>query len=168
MHVPTSRPSSIAGNATEARAILDEILPECRVVFGDDHDVTLAVIGNLGAAELRLRQLEAAEAHLREALKGKRLVLGDDNPDTLSTLSNLALVPAVCDKPADAQALLRKIYETRLRVQGKAHPDTVAAAINLAMNLYHLQKYKESIDLFCCDMPDFRRPGIDPEVLGQC
>ena len=99
---------------------------------GAEHHEVAVTLGNLGAIDARLGQLERAETRLRRALAIKERCLGPDHPELVPTLGTLGVV---CRRNGD-DAAARRSYQRGLEIlDGRVvadHPHIAALRANLA------------------------------------
>jgi eukaryotic-like serine/threonine-protein kinase len=109
-----SAPERSKQRMQKARQMGEEVLEAKRRVLGEEHQSTLASMGNLASVYLDLGLFDEAEAMKRKDLEVTLRVLGEDHPDTQVSLANLGSMLRRRGKHAEALPYLeRAIKGTR-------------------------------------------------------
>jgi serine/threonine protein kinase len=82
----------LRGAAREAVNLYEDCLKIRRAEYGDDHPLTLATMGNLGASLLRDQRPREALALMEECLKRTEAKKGANHPDTQLLRDNVAVI----------------------------------------------------------------------------
>jgi len=104
--------------------------------LGEEHQSTLASLGNLAGTLQTLGDLAGARAHRENVLEFHRRLLGEEHPDTLISLGNLALTLQLQGDLVGARAHQEKVLAIHRRVLGEYHLDTLTSLNNLALTLH--------------------------------
>lgn len=134
------------GEFGNARQLDDMAYGRCRIMFGDDHPMTLAAANNLGLSLYRLGELHQAPMLLEHTRRRQCQVRGPDDPGSLTTANSLALALRELQEYAAARELDEDTVERCRRTLGEDHLDTLHTAGNLAANLHLLGLYRETRD----------------------
>jgi serine/threonine protein kinase len=120
---------------TEAAARLEEALAIFRRTRGDKDTLTLAALGNLGNAYLRLGELDRAEPLLREAIAGIETQFGVDNDQLRAPLNQLGELVRQRGRLGEATALHRRALAIQLKSVGAGSPSVAGTRYQLAVDL---------------------------------
>ncbi|CAE7228553.1 klc-2, partial [Symbiodinium microadriaticum] len=121
-------------------------LANLRRELGDDAEITLDCMDELGTRLLGRALHEEAEQLYKECLRGRRAKLGEEHPDTLSTMNNLASLLKDRGSYEEAEPLYRQALEIchgRAKL-GEEHPETLTSMNNLAVLLKDRDSYEEA------------------------
>ena len=113
------------GRSTDARALLEELLPDLRRVYGEQHPTTTTAIANLGVALTELSRPEEALEHLDRALANTVTLYGDDHLETLLAERRIADALHVAGELQDAYEILEDIAYRADELLGPEAPDTL-------------------------------------------
>ncbi|MCU0975958.1 MAG: serine/threonine-protein kinase [Steroidobacteraceae bacterium] len=138
----------IRNDLDRAEALMREVLSAVRVIFGEGHQETGIVLGNL-ANVLSDRPedfAEAEEAYI-EAADILRTRLGRMSPETATQVQNLGALLLKTQQWARAEAAFRESLAIRIRVLGPDHPDVATNKHGLALAINKLGRYEEARQL---------------------
>jgi non-specific serine/threonine protein kinase/serine/threonine-protein kinase len=138
----------IGNDPARAEALLREVLGAVQVIFGEDHQETGIILGNLGNVlsdiPERLGEAEAAYVRAAEILRSR---LGRMAPETATQIQNLGALLLKTQEWSRAEAAFRESLAIRTRVLGPDHPDVAANQLGLALAINKLGRYEEARQL---------------------
>jgi tetratricopeptide (TPR) repeat protein len=100
----------------EAEAIQTEVLATARRVLGNDHNVTLIALNNLGVNYSRQGRFEEAEPLYLEELAASRRIVGSEHREVHVSITNLGRLYLRMERFEDAERQLREAVELGRRV----------------------------------------------------
>ncbi|MEM6672450.1 MAG: tetratricopeptide repeat protein [Planctomycetota bacterium] len=122
------------GRHEVARDLLEELVPEIRATFGEDHSRTRVAMGGLAAAYLRTGAAARAAPIMEEVALAWERREGPDHSETLTARGNHAQALAELGD-VRAEDLLRDTYEAKQRVFGAHDLRTTTALFKWARML---------------------------------
>ncbi|KAJ7158560.1 hypothetical protein C8R46DRAFT_1002214 [Mycena filopes] len=131
----------------EARNIAEEMLYKCKVLFGEEHEATLEIMGKLALTYRRLGEYKRAEELQTVVLEKRSEQFGEDDLDTVQAMGGLASTYSDLGEYKRAEKLDTMVLEKWTKLLGKDHPDTVWAMGNLASTYRDLGEYKRAEEL---------------------
>ncbi|KAJ7158567.1 putative kinesin [Mycena filopes] len=159
----------------EAREIAEEMLHKRKVLFGEEHETTLDIMGNLAMTYRELGEYKRAEELQTVALDKQTEHFGRDHPNTVLAMANLAstyshlgeykraeeletvlrwgamanLASTYSDlgEYKRAEELETVVLEKRTKLFGEDHPATVRAMASLASTYRDLGEHKRAEEL---------------------
>lgn len=157
------------GRLEAALPTIERVLEARRRKFGPDHVDTVQVLVNLGAIQIRLRQLEKGAAHLSEALRILGLAKDDKSAVFQVTLANLAVAERDRRNFPRAIELGAQLLATRRVVLGESHPQTLTTLVTLADTHRQAGDVSRAIELLaeCQQLATRREPPLLP-IAYQC
>ncbi|MER8072845.1 tetratricopeptide repeat protein [Streptomyces sp. NPDC094034] len=131
-----ARSLAAQGQLSQARGLLEELVPRLGGILGEDHPVTLTSRHTLASVLDDQGHLQQARAIYEDVLTTRRGALGEHHPDTLTTHHNLAVVLHSQGHLDQARAIYEDILSTRRSALGEHHPDTLTTHHELARVLH--------------------------------
>jgi tetratricopeptide (TPR) repeat protein len=118
-----------------------------RRVLGEEHRLTLALMGNLGQTLGDLGELPEAETLLRQTVETMRRVLGNKHPFLAHPLVGLAEVLLKKGKPTEARGLVQEALTIRQTALPEDHDEIAYTRSVLGECLTALGRYDEAESL---------------------
>ena len=134
----------LLGNYEESEKYYEQALEMSKMLFGNEHLITLETMNELALGLGVQGKGDEAEKMHRQTLELRKKVQGKEHPHTLGTMNNLALALAGQGKYDEAEVMHRQTLELREKVLGKEHPHTLGTMNNLATALTGQGKYEEA------------------------
>ena len=131
----------------EAERLLRRSLKIGRAVWGDQPQLTAALLNNLAALLRDTHRLKEAERLMRRAMKIDRATLGDQHPDLAVHLNNLATLLTGTKRVKEAEALMRQAVEIDETVLESQDPALAVHLNNLATLLCDTNRFEEAEQL---------------------
>ncbi|CAG8137416.1 unnamed protein product [Penicillium salamii] len=121
------------GRWQEAEALQTQLVKKVqRVLEGDDKQIAIAVMHDLGQTYARQERWQDAEKLQLQVVEKSKQLLGEDSHDTIANIGNLATTYQHQGKLQLAVELLLELLQRCKRVLGEEHPTTSACKYNLA------------------------------------
>jgi tetratricopeptide (TPR) repeat protein len=120
----------------DALTLLERCLRIRERLFGPEHPLSVATLGNIAVSLIAQGRLAEAEPLARRVLEIRQKTLGREHPDVAVSLNNLAQVARLQGRYIEAEPLYRRaltIWEKKL---GPDHPAVANGLCNLA-DFYH-------------------------------
>jgi hypothetical protein len=115
---------------------------------GENHPVTVLLMGNLGAVLSQLGELTKAENYIRREYELSKMMYGVDSVDIYPIQQNLAEIESQLGNIDSAAGLMQSVLDGYRRQLGDRHPDTLSAISSLGLNrMRHQGLISEAIDL---------------------
>ncbi|KAF2828894.1 hypothetical protein CC86DRAFT_237595, partial [Ophiobolus disseminans] len=134
-------------NSTSER--LGRIAAECfEATLGQDHEITLQCVSDLGTALNRLRRYAEAEPMFRRIWECRVAVLGPDHDETLQSLYSLRSNLNSQKKWVESDRIANQIIEASERRYGPTHHETQTCLNGLIVGYMMVQRY-ESAEKLC-------------------
>ncbi|MGH2941363.1 MAG: FxSxx-COOH system tetratricopeptide repeat protein, partial [Solirubrobacteraceae bacterium] len=135
-----------AGRATDAAAIMRNVLASRERVLGIEHRDTLSARADLAVCTSAVgHDRETIELEER-VLADRERILGPDHPDTLGARGNLAVSYRSVGRIREAIKLEEQVLTDMERILGPDHPDTLRARGNLAVSYRSVGRIHEAIE----------------------
>lgn len=132
------------GRAAEAEPLLTDALSRARAKFGDEHDLTATIKGNLASVYMRTnRYAEGAQLFL-EQIAFREKANSPEDPWVIRSKSELANLYIAMGEWDKAERFSRDAAQTARRVLGMAHVDTRDALARHINSLEPLERYHEA------------------------
>ena len=128
----------LLGRYAESEALCRKVLTESRRTLGEEHPITMRVVGALANALVMLGKHDEAEKLLASVLAIQKRKLGESDSQTLVTMNTLANIYKDKCQFTQALELYQHVLDARQRNLGPEHPDTLSVMNNLAI-VYKLQ-----------------------------
>jgi tetratricopeptide (TPR) repeat protein len=126
-----SRYLAIKGGYTDSVRLARKAAKWGADFFGESHELTLALMSNLGLAAHRLGRYDEAEQIHRNVLQHRKVVLGLEHEETLATMSNITWALQSQGKLSAAKEIGEEVAKMKCRVLGQEHPRTL-----ISLNMY--------------------------------
>jgi tetratricopeptide (TPR) repeat protein len=120
-------------------------LPILEEAYGPDHPDVGKALGNLGAVQLRLRELKNARASIGRALPILERAYGPEHPEVAQALITLASVQRRLRQPRDARASAERALAINEAAYGPDHPEVANALLHQAAAQLWLLKLKAAM-----------------------
>ena len=130
------------GNGTAALDYTTRALTESRQKLGEQADLTLTLLNNLGMAQRSLGNLPAAEKTMRKSVAQYQEKHGKDHQQVGSSLQNLALVLVERGKYDEASQTYERAIRILQKELGPTHLTTLTAKANQGQLFSELGKHK--------------------------
>ena len=115
---------------------------------GENHPVTVLLMGNLGAVLSQLGELTKAENYIRREYELSKMMYGVDSVDIYPIQQNLAEIESQLGNIDSAAGLMQSVLDGYRRQLGDRHPDTLSAISSLGLiRMRHQGLISEAIDL---------------------
>jgi serine/threonine protein kinase/tetratricopeptide (TPR) repeat protein len=138
----------ITSDLDRAEALMREVLSAVQVIFGERHQETAIVLGNLAnVLSDRPEDFAEAEAAYVKSAEILRTRLGPMSPETATQVQNLGALLLKTRQWAQAEAAFRESLAIRIRVLGPDHPDVATNRHGLALAINKLGRYEEARQL---------------------
>ncbi len=138
------RTYAIEMRSAESINTLERAIAQARSVHGDEHRLVGTAYLNLGWAQYRSGQPEAAEANFRESLRICRKVLPADHPDIATSINQLAGALEEQGKHEETEAHFLDAIDRFKASYGDKHPDVGTAYNNLGALYVKMKRYDEA------------------------
>lgn len=135
------------GELTEARVLMEQVVPLRTRLLGETHPDTLAAMGALATMRAMLSDYEPAAELQRKLVQALTRRLGLEHPDTLAARGNLSNMLSGMGQNVPALAEAKAVFEARTRVLGAEHPQTLRSALNLSSLLAREDRFDEALPL---------------------
>ena len=126
------------GDHDRAEELLDQAYQRGLRYLGEEHPVTLAVMGQLGETLQTAGKYDVAEPLLRHAYELSMRLVAPDQPERYTPLNSLAAMLRAQERYAEAEPLNELYLEMVLRHLGPEHPNSINA-MNQIASLYYYQ-----------------------------
>ncbi|MFE2843975.1 tetratricopeptide repeat protein [Streptomyces scopuliridis] len=144
------------GQLSQAKRLLERLVPRLGAILGEDHPDTLASRHTLASVLDDLSHLDQARTIYEDILTTQRNTLGEHHPSTLTTHHNLANILFRQDHLDQARTIYEDILTTRRNTLGEHHSETLATHHNLASVLRD-QGHLDQARTICEDILDIKR-----------
>ena len=136
-----------AGDNKSAVLHLERCVEMWRGSLGDEHENTLAAMGNLAISYTEIGSFQKALELEEKVLDVRRTTLGAEHRNTLVTAGNLAASYIELGRYKEAVELGEKVLEAQRRVLGPEDADTMMTMANLAISYRNLGRNQEALEL---------------------
>ncbi|MGW6769959.1 tetratricopeptide repeat protein [Streptomyces sp. NPDC055037] len=157
----TARSLHAQGQLSQARKLLDELVPRLGGTLGETHSDTLTAHHNLAVVLHDQGHHDRARAIYEDILTTRRVTLGEHHPGTLTTHNNFASVLQDQGHHDQARAIYEDILTTQRDTLGEHHPSTLTTHHNLASVLDDQGQYDRARAIYE-DILDIER-----DTLGE-
>jgi serine/threonine protein kinase len=130
----------LAGHYDAATSLYRRVLEMHRKLYGDQHPLVAADIGNLAAIQQDLGYYADAERLNRQALEITKAYYGADSPKTATYLTSLGRALNFENKFDDAEAALQQALAIQEHAYGPVHP-LVAESLNELGNVASMRNH---------------------------
>lgn len=137
-----------SGRYIEATVKRNEMLEECRKVYGEEHPFTSMIYANLASNHTAQGKHGDAESFGRKALTIRQKTLGEHHPNTALAYHNLAAILDDQAKYTEAEVLYKKALVICHEALGQNRSETEVVSGRLARNLESQKKYAEAEPLY--------------------
>ncbi len=138
---------ALQGRTDEALAELSSALDMARGAYGNDHKITLGVLGIIAQAHRRAGRYEDAATTYREIEKTFERTPGESRLHLLDTRSSLGDMYRFLGRNDEAESILVGTVAELRRVAGTDHGVTLTAMNNLALAYWNLGRLAEAESL---------------------
>ncbi|KAL9120619.1 MAG: hypothetical protein Q9187_002827 [Circinaria calcarea] len=128
----------------EAKQVTEQALLLSKEFLGDNHALTINLLGLLGSDLFHLGDFVTSENHLRQAITGHTELFGENNSWTLRDVASLAGLLMEQKKFETAEKLFRRVLKGRKEIHGENHYLTLVALFDLSSCFYGQGKYSEA------------------------
>ena len=134
------------GRYTEAKNLLEKVIPLQKKILGEEHPDVATSLNNLAIIYKALGEYETARELHEKVLGIRGKILGSEHPDTASSLNNLADIHHVLGNYEKARELHEKAFAIREKILGSEHPHTAVSLNNLALIYKAFGEYERAKD----------------------
>ncbi|KAI0901639.1 hypothetical protein F4806DRAFT_485327 [Annulohypoxylon nitens] len=150
------------GNFREAERIHRRALDLSKKMWGPEHGITLASMGNLSDILRIGRKYDEAEKTMWQTIELNRKALGSGHPETLLNTHFLAMILDKRGRHSEAETLARENLELRKSVLGVEHPRTLESMSLLAESLLH-QGMKDEAEILFKRTAELKKRVLGPK-----
>jgi len=148
---------------------LRDLLKRCEKALGEENDVTLETLNELGGGLKDNGEYEEARKVLERCLAGRMKVLGKDHKNTFGTLNNLGNIYSRLRNYQKALEYFERALEGKEKLLGKSHPDTLSTVLNIAIIYLTTKDFGKAEELYERALEGFEAHlGKDHERTIKC
>jgi eukaryotic-like serine/threonine-protein kinase len=144
------------GLIEDAAANYEHAYENRRKMLGDESDLTIQSLMDLGGARLSQQRFDEGEVMLRQALETSRRIFGDSQL-TVAAIHGVGTALQMRGRWQEVEPFFRESLELSVRLLGQDHLDTITARHNLGILLNSLGKQGEAEPLVHQAIEGFRR-----------
>ena len=143
-----------SGESAEALRLNRQVYAARVKAYGATDPSSLGALNYIASTQMRMGDLQGAEASYREALAGYQAVLGVEDAATITVLNNLGVLLEQEGLYDEAEPVLRQSLNAGENLLGSGHPTTLRNMNNLAL-LYESQgNFDKAEALYTSSMRD--------------